>query len=82
VKYSVCCPDQDPDDWTDVEAFDAELAATTYAEDLCSSDPEIYSRFEGGDIVLVRADGSFAPERFEVTVESVPHFSALRKGTR
>lgn len=87
MKFSVCLPDQDPDHWMDVEAGDAEHAATKIAEHLCSRDPDWYRSFNAGEALVIREEGACAPElppgqpgdeRFEVTVESVPHFSARR----
>jgi hypothetical protein len=74
--YHCCRPDNDPASWTDVDAYDEQLAATVYVERICSRDAECYSAFVGGELVLVRdAAGSQA---FEVTLEMVPHFAARR----
>jgi len=78
VKYLVCYPNHDPECWIGVDAVDAEHAATSYAEQLCSRDCECYSTFAGGDDLLVKVVGGY-PQRFEVMVESVPHFHARAK---
>jgi hypothetical protein len=75
VKYLCCWIGNDPDSWTEIEAFDWDDAATSYVEQLCKRENESYSSFEGGDIVQVKVAGG-APRSFEVTMEMRPHFSA------
>jgi len=75
MKYLCCWALNDPNSWTEVEAYDRELAATEYVKQLCAGDPEYYSRFSGGNLVQVKIVGGKS-QAYEVTVEMLPHFTA------
>ena len=79
--FHVCLPESDPDTWHEVRAVDAEQAAIEHAESECNSDPGCYRGYQDGEPMLVRADGQNWIQRVEVTVESVPVFSARKTGT-
>ncbi len=76
MKFLVCWPDYDPDSWTEIDAYDAELAAKLYAERVCEHDNECYSSFEHGEFVAVKEAPSDTGQLFTVTMEMVPSFSA------
>jgi hypothetical protein len=78
MKYQCCWSERDPDSWTEVEAYDRELAATAYVEQLCARDNECYSTFLGGEIVLVKVVGG-AARAYEVTMKMLPLFSAIAR---
>jgi hypothetical protein len=75
VKYQCCWTDNDPESWTEIDAYDRELAAIKYVEQLCERDSECYSSFRGGELVLVKVVGGKS-QAFEVTLEMIPSFTA------
>lgn len=77
--FHVCEPDTDPDTWHEQRGLDHEDAAQEFARAKCDADAGCYRSFTDGVNVLVRADGESERVSFEVTVESVPHFSAREK---
>jgi len=79
MKFLVCRPDYAPTDWTEIYARDAERAAEVYAELQCSDDPDCYGCFEHGEVVAVKEAQSETWQRFTVTMETVPSFSASPK---
>jgi ABC-type Zn uptake system ZnuABC Zn-binding protein ZnuA len=79
--FHVCLPDRDPDTWHEQRARTAQYAAEDLARALCAADPGNYREFQDGEAALVQAEGQTQRERFEVTVESIPHFSACKTGT-
>jgi hypothetical protein len=81
TTYHVCLPEHDADEWTEVQALNAEEAVLMHAEQLCKRDPDWYRAFLDGPTVLARADGDREIQRFEVELEQVPLFSSRRTGT-
>ena len=79
--FHVCLPEHDADDWTEVEALNAEEATLIHPEALCGQDADWYAVFADGPPVLVRAEGAAEIQRFEVELEQVPLFSARKTGT-
>ena len=79
--FHVCLPDRDPDTWHEQRARTAQYAAEDLARAMCAVDPSCYRLFQDGVPALVRRDGQAQRERFEVIVESIPHFSACKTGT-
>lgn len=76
MKFFACWPDNDPEHWIEVEAYDAEAAAKDAAERICSKDCVCYGSFEDpGELILVR-DTCGKHRYFRVSVEMVPSFSA------
>jgi hypothetical protein len=75
MKYQCCWVERDPNSWTEIDAYDRELAATEYVKQLCARDAESYSSFAGGELVLVKIVGGTA-RAYEVTLEMIPSFTA------
>ncbi len=78
--FHVCFPEWDPETWYEKRACDASDAAIDEAERQCNEDAGNYRAFADGMAALVREDGASLIQRFEVTVESVPVFSATATG--
>lgn len=71
---------QDDTEWRDVHAYDAEHAATKFAEQHDSDEgdyPIMRNGDRGGIIVLVRKPNA-AIERFSIRAESVPAYYASK----
>ncbi len=69
----------DEDDWRKVHAYDDESAAERFAEryDQESGDYNIIANGGDGYFVLVRKLGGDEVNRFAISAENVPHYSAI-----
>lgn len=75
--YECCWSANDPESWRTIDGSDAEDAAETYVERICSDDCDNYKSFESGERITVR-DASTKEHLgvFTVTGERYWHFHA------
>lgn len=73
--YKCRLPDQDGEDWTTVEAFNAEDAAIRYAEDCdSSSGGELFE--DGGEHIILVIDPKGVERKFKCNMELEPNYWA------